>query len=76
MFAAASGSVRSVAGILNQGQAAALAVGPATSRPVVQDGDVVAGSALTATLSVDARMVGADEAARFLDRIRELLEAS
>jgi pyruvate dehydrogenase E2 component (dihydrolipoamide acetyltransferase) len=76
VFAAASGSVHSVTGILNQGQAAALAVGPATSRPVVRDGDVVAGSALTATLSVDARMIGADEAARFLDRVRELLEAS
>ena len=75
VFAAATGSVRSVAGILNQGQAAALAVGPATSRPMVEDGSVVAGSALTATLSVDARMIGVDEAGRFLDRIRELLEA-
>ena len=75
VFAATTGSVRSVAGILNQGQAGALAVGPATARAVVQDGAVVAGSALTATLSVDARMVGMDEAARFLDRVRELLEA-
>ena len=76
VFAATSGSVRSLTGILSHGQAAALAVGPATARPVVRDGDVVADSVLTATLSVDARMVGVDEAARFLDRVRELLEAS
>ena len=71
---AAIGSVRSLAAVLNQGQAAALAVGAVTDRPLVESGDVVPGRALTATLSCDGRMVAAGEAARFLDRVRELLE--
>jgi pyruvate dehydrogenase E2 component (dihydrolipoamide acetyltransferase) len=73
---AAVGSVRSLAPILNQGQAGALAVGAVNERPVVVDGSVVPGRALTATLSCDGRMVAAEEAARFLDRVRELLEGS
>jgi len=72
---AAVGSTRSLAPVLNQGQAAALAVGAVTDRPLVVDGAVVPGRALTATLSCDGRMVAAREAARFLDRVRELLEA-
>ena len=69
------GSIRSLTAILNQGQAATLAVGPVTDRPLVRDGEVVAGRALTVTLSCDARIVGAEEAARFLDRVCTLLEA-
>jgi pyruvate dehydrogenase E2 component (dihydrolipoamide acetyltransferase) len=72
--AATTGSVRSVTPILNQGQAGALAVGPVTERPIVRDGQVVSGHAMTATLSCDARIVDADEAAGFLDRVRALLE--
>ena len=71
---AAIGSVRALAPVLNQGQAAALAIGAVTDRPLVINGDVVTGRALTATLSCDGRMVTAGEAARFLDRVRELLE--
>jgi len=67
------GAVRSLTPVLNQGQAAALAVGAVTDRPLVRDGAVVAGRALTATLSCDGRMVATDEAARFLDRLRALL---
>jgi pyruvate dehydrogenase E2 component (dihydrolipoamide acetyltransferase) len=73
---AATGSVRSLTAVLNQGQAAALGVGAVTDRPLVEDGEVVPGRALTMTLSCDGRMVGADEAARFLDRVRDLLEDS
>ena len=68
---AAVGSIRSLAPVLNQGQAAALAVGPVTDRPLVVDGEVVAGRALTATLSCDGRMIGTAEAARFLERVRD-----
>jgi pyruvate dehydrogenase E2 component (dihydrolipoamide acetyltransferase) len=71
---AAIGLVRSLAAVLNQGQAAALAVGAVTDRPLVENGEVVAGRALTVTLSCDGRMIAAGEAARFLDRVRELLE--
>jgi pyruvate dehydrogenase E2 component (dihydrolipoamide acetyltransferase) len=72
---AAVGSVRSVVAVLNQGQAAALGVGATAERAVVREGRVVPGRALTATLSCDGRMVDASEGARFLDRVRELLEA-
>jgi pyruvate dehydrogenase E2 component (dihydrolipoamide acetyltransferase) len=72
--AATTGSIRSVTPILNQGQAGALAVGPVTERPVVEEGEVVAGRAMTAVLSCDARIVDSEAAAAFLDRVRALLE--
>ena len=72
---AAVGSIRALAAVLNQGQAAALAIGPVTQRALVRDGTVVAGPALTATLSCDGRMIGVEEGARFLDRVRAFLEA-
>jgi pyruvate dehydrogenase E2 component (dihydrolipoamide acetyltransferase) len=71
---ASFGSIRSFAAALHQGQAATLAFGPVTQRAMARDGEVVAAPALTATLSCDGRMIGADEAARFLDRVRALLE--
>ena len=69
------GTIRSVAAVLNQGQAAALAVGPVTQRALADGDEVVAGPALTATLSLDGRMIGGAEGALFLDRVRSLLEA-
>lgn len=72
---AAAGSIRSYAPIINQGQAACLAVGPVTERPVVREGVVAAGRGLNAMLACDARIVGAEEGAGFLDRVRSLLEA-
>ncbi len=71
----AVGAIRSVAAVLNQGQAATLAVGPVTQRALADGDDVVAGRALTATLSIDGRIIGAEEGALFLDRVRSLLEA-
>jgi pyruvate dehydrogenase E2 component (dihydrolipoamide acetyltransferase) len=70
----AVGSIRAFAPVINQGQAAALAFGPVTERALIRDGEVFAGPALTVTLSCDGRMVGAGEAAAFLDRVRALLE--
>ncbi len=72
---AAIGGIRSVAAVLNQGQAGTLAVGPVAERPLVVDGELVAGRGLTATLSCDGRMITLEEGARFLDRVRVLLEA-
>jgi pyruvate dehydrogenase E2 component (dihydrolipoamide acetyltransferase) len=69
------GAIRSLASILTQGQAAALAVGPVTQRALADGDRVVAGPALTATLSLDGRMIGSEEGALFLDRVRSLLEA-
>jgi pyruvate dehydrogenase E2 component (dihydrolipoamide acetyltransferase) len=68
------GSIRAFAAVINQGQAATLAFGPVTERALARDGAVEAGRALTATLSCDGRIVGGEEAARFLDRVRALLE--
>jgi pyruvate dehydrogenase E2 component (dihydrolipoamide acetyltransferase) len=73
---AAVGSIRALAAVLNQGQAATLAFGPVTERALVRDGEVVAGHAFTVTLSCDGRMIAGEEAARFLDRVRALLEDS
>jgi len=70
----AVGSIRAFAAVLNQGQAATLAFGPVTERALARDGAVAAGRALTVTLSCDGRIVGGEEAARFLDRVRALLE--
>jgi pyruvate dehydrogenase E2 component (dihydrolipoamide acetyltransferase) len=71
---AASGSIRAIAPILNLGQAGTLAIGPVTERALVRDGAVVAACALTATLACDARIVGVDEGAEFLGRVRQFLE--
>ena len=61
--------------IVNPPQVAILAVGAAAQRPVVsRDGAVVARPVMTATLSADHRVVYGAEAARFLARLRVLLE--
>jgi pyruvate dehydrogenase E2 component (dihydrolipoamide acetyltransferase) len=74
--AAAVGATRALVPVLNQGQAAGLGVGAAAARPLIRGDAVETGCALTATLACDARMIGAAEGARFLDRVRELLEAN
>lgn len=71
---AAVGAIRSLTPVINQGQAGTLGIGPATERPLAAGGELVAGTALTAILACDARMVAAGEGARFLDRVRDSLE--
>jgi pyruvate dehydrogenase E2 component (dihydrolipoamide acetyltransferase) len=56
------------------GQAAAAAAGGAREVPVVRGGEVVAGRVLTLTLACDHRILYGPLAARFLARIKELLE--
>lgn len=56
-------------------QAAILAVGAVAPRAVVRDGAVVARHTLTATLTCDHRILYGADAAQFLGRVRELLEA-
>jgi pyruvate dehydrogenase E2 component (dihydrolipoamide acetyltransferase) len=61
--------------IVNPPQAGILAVGAATRRPAFdEDGSVVPREILTATLVCDHRIVYGAEGARFLARLRELLE--
>ncbi|SDH79801.1 dihydrolipoamide acetyltransferase family protein [Agrococcus jejuensis] len=60
--------------IINPPQASILAIGAATRRAVVNDeGELEAGSVVTVTLSVDHRPVDGVVAARWLDRLAQLV---
>ncbi len=60
--------------IINPPQVAILAVGGAISRPVVKNGEIVAGSEMTLTLSADHRVIDGAMAAMFLQTLKQLLE--
>jgi pyruvate dehydrogenase E2 component (dihydrolipoamide acetyltransferase) len=61
--------------VINPPQAAILAVGEVTPRAVVRDGQVVARQTMGVTLGCDHRILYGADAARFLGRVRELLQA-
>jgi pyruvate dehydrogenase E2 component (dihydrolipoamide acetyltransferase) len=60
--------------IINPPQAAILSVGSVKPRPVARDGEISARQQMTVTLACDHRVLYGADAARFLARIRELLE--
>jgi pyruvate dehydrogenase E2 component (dihydrolipoamide acetyltransferase) len=60
--------------VLNPPQAAILAVGELSPRPVVRDSEVVVRTLMEITLTCDHRILYGAEAAEFLGRIREYLE--
>ena len=67
--------IRSFTAIINPPQAAIMSVGALERRAVVaEDGAIVARSMLTLTLVCDHRILYGAEAARFLARVRELLQ--
>jgi pyruvate dehydrogenase E2 component (dihydrolipoamide acetyltransferase) len=66
--------VRRFSTIVTPGQAAALALGAVEERVVVVDGQALVRHVLEATLACDHRILYAADAARFLARVRELLE--
>ena len=66
--------VRRFTTIVTPSQAAALAVGAVDERVAVVDGEVQIRHQLEATLACDHRILYAADAARFLARVRELLE--
>jgi len=66
--------VTSFEAVINPPQAAILAVGEVAQRPAVVDGVVVARHRMTVTLACDHRILYGAEAARFLSRVRALLE--
>ena len=66
--------IHSFTAVINPPQAAILAVGAVEPRPVVRDGEVVVRQMLTATMASDHRILYGADAARFLGRVRELLE--
>ncbi len=67
--------VRSFAAIINPPQAAILSVGSVQERAVARDGEVVVRPMMMLTLGCDHRILYGADAALFLARIRELLEA-
>jgi pyruvate dehydrogenase E2 component (dihydrolipoamide acetyltransferase) len=66
--------IRRFVAVINPPQAAILAVGELTPRPVVRDGEIVARAMMELTLSCDHRILYGSDAAEFLGRIRENLE--
>jgi pyruvate dehydrogenase E2 component (dihydrolipoamide acetyltransferase) len=66
--------VRSFTAIVNPPQAAILSVGSLAPRAVVQANEILARNTLAVTLACDHRILYGADAARFLARIRELLE--
>jgi pyruvate dehydrogenase E2 component (dihydrolipoamide acetyltransferase) len=61
--------------VINPPQAAILAVGSLKPRPVVgESGEIIARPTLFLTLACDHRIVYGADGARFLARLRELLE--
>jgi pyruvate dehydrogenase E2 component (dihydrolipoamide acetyltransferase) len=69
--------VREFTAIINPPQAGILAVGAATPRPVVENGELAVGTVMTVTLSADHRVIDGTVAARwmaaFVQRIEEPL---
>ncbi len=66
--------IRSFTAIVNPPQAGILSVGSLEPRAVVRDGAVVARHTMAVTLACDHRILYGADAARFLARVRELLE--
>jgi pyruvate dehydrogenase E2 component (dihydrolipoamide acetyltransferase) len=67
--------IKSFNAIINPPQAAILSVGSVEQRAVVRDGELVAAHTMTLTLVCDHRILYGADAAEFLARIRELLQA-
>jgi pyruvate dehydrogenase E2 component (dihydrolipoamide acetyltransferase) len=66
--------VTNFSAVINAPQAAILAVGAITEKPVVKDGEITTAHILGVTLACDHRILYGAPAAEFLARIRALLE--
>lgn len=60
--------------IINPPNSAILACGAAIEQPVVRDGAIVPGVRMTATLSLDHRVIDGAMAARYLQTLKQLVE--
>lgn len=60
--------------IINPPQACILGVGAAEPKPVVEDGNVVAGTVMTLSISADHRVLDGTTGAKLLAEIRRMLE--
>ena len=66
--------IENFAAVINPPQAGLLAVGAIVEKPVVRDGELAAAHVMPVTLACDHRILYGADGARFLDRIRTLLE--
>jgi pyruvate dehydrogenase E2 component (dihydrolipoamide acetyltransferase) len=66
--------IDSFAAVINPPQAGILAVGRVAEKPVVRDGEVTTAHLMSLNLACDHRILYGADGARFLDRIRGLLE--
>jgi pyruvate dehydrogenase E2 component (dihydrolipoamide acetyltransferase) len=66
--------IDSFAAVINPPQAGILAVGAIGERPVVRDGEIATAHLMSVTLACDHRILYGADGARFLARIRTLLE--
>jgi pyruvate dehydrogenase E2 component (dihydrolipoamide acetyltransferase) len=66
--------VTEFAAVVNTPEAAILAIGAVTDRPVVENGQVVPGKTMKMTLSVDHRVLYGADGAQFLAEVKRLLE--
>ncbi len=60
--------------VINPPQAGILAVGAIVAKPTVRDGEIATAQVMTLNLACDHRILYGADGARFLDRIRSLLE--
>jgi pyruvate dehydrogenase E2 component (dihydrolipoamide acetyltransferase) len=60
--------------IINYPEVAIFGMGKMADRPVVVDGEIVIRPIMNVSLSIDHRLIDGDVAARFLNRVKELLE--
>ena len=65
--------IRRFVAVINPPQAAILAVGELSPRPVVRDGEIVVRAVMELTLTCDHRILYGADAAEFLGEIREYL---
>lgn len=61
-------------GVINPPQGALLAVAGIQDKPVVREGQIVAGKTLSLTLSSDHRVIDGTDAAKFLVSLKKILE--
>lgn len=66
--------IQSFEAVINPPQAGILAVGEVSEQPVVSDGEIVPGRRMALNLACDHRILYGADGARFLARIRALLE--
>jgi pyruvate dehydrogenase E2 component (dihydrolipoamide acetyltransferase) len=66
--------IDSFAAVINPPQAAILAVGAITERPVIRDGSIATAHLMRVNLACDHRILYGAPAAEFLARVRKLLE--